>query len=136
MQLDDARAFLREHHRSVLATRRGGGGPQLSPVVHGVDDDGRVLISSREPTYKVRNLRRDARASLCAVPDTFFGHWIQIDGSAEIISLPEAMDLLIFIYRQVGGEHPDWDDYRSAMERERRVVIRITMERAGPDRAN
>jgi PPOX class probable F420-dependent enzyme len=136
MQLDDARAFLREHHRSVLATRRAGGGPQLSPVVHGVDDDGRVLISSREPTYKVRNLRRDAQASLCAVPDAFFGHWIQIDGAAEIISLPEAMDLLIFIYRQVGGEHPDWDDYRSAMERERRVVIRITMERAGPDRAN
>jgi PPOX class probable F420-dependent enzyme len=135
MDLDQARAYLKEHHRSVLATRRTDGRPQLSPVVHGVDDDGRVLISSREPAYKVRNLRRDPHASLCAVPDRFFGQWIQIDGSAEIVSLPEAMDLLVFSYRQIAGEHPDWDDYRSAMERERRVVIRISMERAGPDRS-
>jgi PPOX class probable F420-dependent enzyme len=135
MQLDEARAFLREHHRSVLATHRADGRPQLSPVVHGVDDDGRVIISSREPAYKVRNLRRDPRASLCAIPDTFFGRWIQIEGTAEIVPLPEAMDLLIIAYRQIAGEHPDWDDYRAAMERERRVVIRISIERAGPDRS-
>jgi PPOX class probable F420-dependent enzyme len=133
MQLDEARAFLREHHRSVLATHRADGRPQLSPVVHAVDDEGRVLISSREPAYKVRNLRRDHRASLCAIPDSFFGRWIQVDGTAEIVPRPEAMDMLIFAYRQIAGEHPDWDDYRAAMERERRVAIRITIERAGPD---
>jgi PPOX class probable F420-dependent enzyme len=135
MQLDEARAYLREHHHSVLATSRADGRPQLSPVVHGVDDDGRVLISSREPAYKVRNLRRHPRASVCAIPDTFFGRWIQVDGAAEIVSLPEAMDLLVFTYRQIAGDHSDWDDYRAAMERERRVVIRITIEQAGPDRS-
>ena len=135
MDLDQARAFLREHHHSVLLTRRADGGPQLSPVVHGVDTEGRVLISSRDPAYKVRNLRRDPRAALCAIPDGFFGQWIQVDGTAEIVSLPEAMDLLIYSYRQIAGEHPDWDDYRAAMERERRVVVRITVERAGPDRS-
>jgi PPOX class probable F420-dependent enzyme len=135
MQLDEAAVYLREHHHSVLATQRADGRPQLSPVVHGVDDDGRVLISSREPAYKVRNLRRDPQASLCAIPDTFFGQWIQVDGTAEIVALPDAMDLLVLTYRQVAGEHPDWDDYRAAMERERRVIIRITMDRAGPDRS-
>jgi PPOX class probable F420-dependent enzyme len=135
MDLDRAGAFLREHHHSVLHTRRADGGPQMSPVVHGVDDAGRVLISSREPAYKVRNLRRDPRASLCAIQDRFFGEWIQADGTAEIVALPEAMDLLVFSYRQIAGEHPDWDDYRAAMERERRVIIRISLERAGPDRS-
>ena len=135
MDLDRARAFLRDHHHSVLATRRAGGDPQMSPVAHGVDDDGRVLISSREPAYKVRNLRRDPRASLCAIPDGFFGEWIQVDGTAEIVALPEAMDVLVSLYRQIAGEHPDWDDYRAAMVRDRRVIIRISIERAGPDRS-
>jgi PPOX class probable F420-dependent enzyme len=135
MDLDRARAFLRDHHHSVLLTRRAGGGPQMSPVAHAVDEDGRVLISSREPAYKVRNVRRDPGASLCAIQDGFFGEWIQVDGTAEIVSLPEAMDLLVFAYRQVAGEHPDWDDFRAAMERDRRVIIRISIERAGPDRS-
>src|ERR1700740_1642875 len=121
MDLNDARAFLREHHHSILATSRADGRPQLSPVVHAVDDEGRVLISSRAPAYKVRNLRRDARASLCAIRDGFFGEWIQVDGTAGIVSLPEAMDVLVFAYRQIAGEHPDWADYRAAMEREQRV---------------
>jgi PPOX class probable F420-dependent enzyme len=135
MDLDKARAFLSDHPKSVLATRRTDGSPQLSPIVHGVDQDGRVLISSRETAYKVRNLRRDPRASLCALPDGFFGDWIQVDGTAEIISLPEAMELLVEYYRRVSGEHPDWDDYRAAMVRDRRVIIRLTLERAGPDRS-
>jgi PPOX class probable F420-dependent enzyme len=135
MDIDAARPFLRHHHRSVLATHRSDGRPQLSPVVHSVDGDGRVVISSREPAIKVRNLRRDPRASLCAIDDNFFGEWIQIDGQAEIVSLPDAMDPLVDYYRQVAGEHPDWEDYRQAMARERRVVIRITIDRAGPDRS-
>ena len=135
MDLDRARAFLREHHHSVLATRRADGGPQMSPVAHAVDEQGRVLISTREPAYKVRNLRRDQRASVCVVPDGFFGDWIQVDGTAEIVPLPEAMDLLVYAYRQIAGEHPDWDDFRAAMVRDRRVILRITIERAGPDRS-
>jgi PPOX class probable F420-dependent enzyme len=135
MDLEQARAFLRSHHRSVLAATRSDGRPQLSPVVHSVDGDGRVIISSREPAFKVRNLRRDPRASLCAIQDGFFGDWIQVDGVAEIVSLPDALDVLIDYYRQVSGEHPDWDDYQAAMVKERRVAIRLRIERAGPDRA-
>jgi PPOX class probable F420-dependent enzyme len=135
MELDAATRFLRDHHRSVLATFRSDGRPQMSPIVHGVDDDGRILVSSREPAYKVRNLRRDPRVSLCAVADGFFGEWVQADGRARIISLPDALPLLEDYYRRVSGEHPDWDDYRAAMVRDRRVMIVIDVERAGPDRA-
>lgn len=134
MDLDAARTFLREHPRSVLATHRRDGNPQLSPVTLAVGDDGRVLISSRETAYKVRNLRRDGRASLCAVADGWFGPWIQVDGIATIVSLPDAMDLLLDYYRLLRGDHPDWDEYREAMVRERRCMIQVTIERAGPDR--
>ena len=135
MDLDRARDFVRTNHRGVLLTRRGDGTPQLSPITAGVDDAGRVLISSRETAYKVRNLRRDPAVSVCVFVDGFFGEWVQIDGTAEIVSLPEAMELLVGYYRDISGEHPDWDDYRAAMERDRRVMIRISIDRAGPDRA-
>ena len=107
--------------------------PQLSPVTCTVDDDGRVLISTRETAVKTKNLRRRPRASLCVFTDTFFGEWVQVEGDAEVISLPDAMDLLVEYYRRVSGEHPDWDDYRAAMTRDRRVIVRITISRAGPD---
>ena len=135
MELDAARSFVEDNHQAVLATRRADGSPQLSPVTVATDDEGRFVVSSREPAYKVRNLRRDPAASLCVIPDGFYGEWIQVDGTAEIVALPEAMDLLVDYYRRVSGEHPDWDDYRAAMERDRRVIIRITAERAGPDNA-
>jgi PPOX class probable F420-dependent enzyme len=133
MDIDAARTYLGTNHHSVLITRKQDGTPQPSPVVHGLDEAGRVVISSREPAYKVRNLRRDQRVSLCAFPDAFFGRWIVVEGTATIISLPEAMEPLVDLYRQVAGEHKDWDDYRAAMERERRVVIVVQIERAGPD---
>jgi PPOX class probable F420-dependent enzyme len=133
MDLGTAREFLRAHHRAVLATSRADGRPQLSPVTATVDDEGRVLISTREAAVKTRNLRRDPRASLCVLSDGFFGDWIQADGTAEIVPLPDAMEILVSYYRSVAGEHPDWDDYRAAMERDRRVVVRITLTRAGPD---
>ena len=109
------------------------GTPQPSPVAPGVDAAGRACVSSREPAYKVRNLRRDARVSLCALPDGFFGRWIVAEGTAAVVSLPDAMEPLVELYRQVAGEHPDWDDYRAAMVRERRVLIAVELERAGPD---
>jgi PPOX class probable F420-dependent enzyme len=105
----------------------------MSPVACALDSSGRVLISPLETAVKTKNLRRDPRASLCVFTDGFYGDWVQIDGTAEIIPLPDAMELLIDYYRAVGGEHPDWDDYRAAMRRDRRVIIQITITRAGPD---
>jgi len=98
-----------------------------------VDDDGRVLISTRESAVKTKNLARDPHASLCVMSDTFFGDWIQVDGTAEIVHLPDALDLLVDYYRRISGEHPDWADYRGAMQRDRRVIARLTIVRAGPD---
>jgi len=135
MDLQDALEFLRSNHRSILIARRPDGEPQPSPVVHGVDEAGRVVVSSREPAYKVRNLRRDPRVTLCAFTDNFFGKWVTVEGRADIVSLPEAMEPLVDLYRSVAGEHPDWDDYREAMVREKRVIIAITPVAAGPDRA-
>src|SRR5215510_13461955 len=134
MQLERAREFMRVHHRAVLATRRSDGLPQLSPVTVGVDAHGRVVISTRETALKTKNLERDPRASLCVMTDAFFGSWIQAEGTVEIIRLPEAMDLLVDYYRRISGEHPDWDDYRTAMRRDRRVIAAVTLTRAGPDR--
>jgi PPOX class probable F420-dependent enzyme len=128
-----AREFLREHHRAVLATTRADGRPQLSPVTAAVDAQGRVLISTRETAIKTKNLTRDPRASLCVLNDGFFGEWISVEGTAEIVHLPDAMELLTDYYRRVAGEHPDWDDYRDAMRREGRVILRISITRAGPD---
>jgi PPOX class probable F420-dependent enzyme len=134
MDLDAARDFIAEHHRGVLATWRPDGGIQQTPVLAAVDGEGRVIISSRETAYKVKNLRRDPRAQLCALTKKFFGDWLYIEGTAEVLSLPEAMKPLIDYYQRFPDENPDWDEYRARMERERRVLIRITIERAGPDR--
>ena len=133
MDTGRAAGFLRTHHRAVLATSRSDGMPQLSPVACAVDDESRVLISTRETAVKAKNLRRRPHASLCVFTDAFFGEWVQVEGDAEVISLPDAMDLLVDYYRRVSGEHPDWDDYRAAMVRERRVIVRVTITRAGPD---
>ena len=135
MEINEALDVIRTQHHAVLATLRADGSPAMTPVTANVDRDGRVVVSSRQTAYKVRNLRRDPRAWLCVLPDTFFGRWIQVEGSVEIVDLPAAMDGLIDYYRTTAGEHPDWDDYRAAMEREKRVLIRIDVTRAGPDRA-
>ncbi len=133
--MDIARAtdFLSSHPRAVLATARADGRPQLSPVVAAVDDLGRVLISTRETAIKARNLARDPRASLCALNDGFFGEWIQAEGTAELVHLPDAMPILEDYYRRISGEHPDWAEYRDTMRRDRRLILRITIDRAGPD---
>ena len=133
MDIDQARAFLRANHRAVFVTIRRDGRPQTSPVATTVDAEGFAVVSSRETAYKVRQLRRDPRAALCVMNDKFFGEWVQVEGTATIVSLPDAMEGLVEYYRRVAGEHPDWDDYRAAMEREQRVLIRIAIERAGPD---
>src|SRR3974390_2352046 len=134
MEIKEALEFLRANHKSVLITFKPAGAIQPSPVNHGVDGSGRVVISSREPAFKVRNLRRNPRATLCAFTDKFYGPWVSIDGTGEIVSLPDAMEPLVDLYRQIQGEHPDWDDYRAAMVRDQRLIIAITPTEAGPDR--
>jgi PPOX class probable F420-dependent enzyme len=133
MELDQARAFVRTSHRAVLATRSPGRIHQ-SPVLVGVDEEGRLTVSSRETAYKTRHLRADPWAQLCVLDDRFFGDWIYVEGEAEVVSLPEAMEPLVEYYRGISGEADDWEEYRAGMERERRVILRITPLRAGPDR--
>jgi PPOX class probable F420-dependent enzyme len=132
---DEAREFLRSNHRAILVTQRRDGRPQTSPVVAAIDGEGRVMVSTRETAMKTKNLERHPSASLCVISDGFYGPWAQVDGDVEIVRLPEALELLVDHYRLVAGEHPDWDDYRTAMERERRVVLRLTITDAGPARS-
>jgi PPOX class probable F420-dependent enzyme len=124
--------FVRANPRAVLATYRRDGQAQLSPVSATVDAEDRVVISTREGAMKTHNLRRTPRAALCVISPQFFGEWHSLEGSVEILSLPEAMEPLVDYYRRISGEHPDWNDYRDAMVRERRVLVRITVDRSGP----
>lgn len=132
MDADAALGFVRNNHHAVLATHRRGGDVQQSPVLAVADDEGRVLISTRETAMKVRNLRRRPRASICVFSPKFFGEWVQITGAVEIVSLPEAMELLIEYYRLASGEHENWAEYAAAMEAERRCVLILHPEEVGP----
>ncbi len=134
MDIEQARTFVRHNHRAVLATRTPTGDLQQTPVLVTVDDGDAFVVSSRETAYKTRNLRRDPWAQLCVVPDGFFGSWVWIEGSVEVVALPEAMEGLVDYYRSVNGEHDDWDGYRAAMEQEQRVLLRLSAERVGPNR--
>lgn len=131
METQDALNFVAGNHRAVMVTRGRSGRIQTSPVTVGSDDE-TAVISSRETAYKVRNLLRDPQVTLCVFTDEFFGSWIQIDGRAEIVHLPDAMDLLVDYYRRIRGDHPDWDEYRQVMENEKRVMIRVHIEKVGP----
>jgi PPOX class probable F420-dependent enzyme len=128
-----AQEFIRTNHHAVMATFRRDGRPALSPVTVGLDAEGRVIVSTRETAMKVQHLRRDPRAAITAFTDRFYGEFVQVEGTAEIVALPEAMELLVAYYRDISGEHPDWDDYRAAMTRDRRVIVRFAIERAGPN---
>lgn len=132
MDSDRARDFLRANHRAVMATTRADGTTQMSPITAGVDAEGRVVVSSRETAYKVRHVRALPYAAICAFTDGFFGEWVQVEGPVDVVSLPDAMEPLVDYYRAISGEHPDWDDYRAAMTSDRRVLLRLTIERSGP----
>jgi PPOX class probable F420-dependent enzyme len=124
--------FLRPRHRAVLLTRRASGDPQLSPVTFGVDDEGRVVISTYPQRAKTANSRREPAVSLCVLSDDWDGPWAQIDGEAEVLDLPEALEPLVQYYRAISGEHPDWAEYREAMARQGKSLLRITITRWGP----
>ena len=124
--------FLRPRHQAVLLTRRRDGGAQLSPVTCGVDPEGRIVVSTYPQRAKVANARRDPAVSLCVLSSDWDGPWVQVDGEAEVLDLPEALEPLVEYYRSISGEHPDWDDYRAAMVRQGKSLLRITVTRWGP----
>jgi PPOX class probable F420-dependent enzyme len=132
MTPSEAREFVTKNHHAVLATYRRDGLVQMSPVAAGVDGQGRVIVSTTSGAAKTANLRRDPKAALLAFTERFFGPWAIVWGTVEIVELPAAMPLLEDYYRQVSGEHPNWDEYREAMVKERRVMLQITISKAGP----
>ena len=116
----------------ILSTKRADGSEQLSPVTAGVDDEGRVVISSYPQRAKVRNVRRNATVAVCVLSDEWNGPWVQVSGTAEVLDLPDALDAFVDYYRCISGEHPDWDEYRQAMPKQGKCLIRLTIDRWGP----
>lgn len=133
MDIAEGLDYVRGNSRAVIATHLTDGTPQMSPVTLAVVDN-TIVMSTRETAYKVAQLRRDPRAYLCVFPDKWLGRWVQLNCTTEIVSLPDAMDLLVTYYRTLQGDHPDWDDYRRAMVADQRCIVRFTIDKAGPDR--
>ncbi|HEV2342982.1 MAG TPA: PPOX class F420-dependent oxidoreductase [Actinocrinis sp.] len=128
-----AREFVAANSRGVLTTYRRDGQAQMSPVTAGVDAEGRIVISVTEDRAKTKNARRDPRVALCVFIDDFYGPWAQVEGLAEFADGPDRIDALVDYYRTLRGEHPDWSEYRAAMVRDRRVLLRFAILRAsGP----
>jgi PPOX class probable F420-dependent enzyme len=128
----DLAEFIRPRHHAILMTTRSDGGPQLSPVTCGLDGQGRIVISSYPARAKAVNARRDPHVSVCVLSDDWDGAWVQVDGTAEVLDLPDALEPLVEYFRVISGEHPDWDDYRAAMRRQGKCLIRVTITRWGP----
>ena len=124
--------FVRTRHHLVLVTTRADGRPQLSPVTGGVDTDGRIVVSTYPDRAKATNLRRDPRTSVLVLSDEWNDAWVQVDGVGEVLDRSEAVEPLVEYYRSIAGEHPDWDEYRSAMLAQGKSLLRITVERWGP----
>ncbi|MEG3615135.1 MULTISPECIES: PPOX class F420-dependent oxidoreductase [Isoptericola] len=133
VERDELTEFLRSRHNGVLVTTRDDGRPQLSPVTYGVDPDGRVVVSTYPERAKAVNLRKRPQVSFMAQGDDFGDAWVQVDGTAEVLDMPESLEPLVEYFRAAAGkEHPDWDEYREAMAKQDKSVIRITVERWGP----
>ncbi len=124
--------FVRPRHHMILITHRRDGAPQASPVTAGVDDSGRIVMSSYPERAKVANLRRSPDCSVLVLSDDFGGAWVQVDGTAEVLDLPDALEPLVDYYRAISGEHPDWDEYRAAMIEQGKSLLRISPTRWGP----
>jgi PPOX class probable F420-dependent enzyme len=132
VDLDGLLEFVRPRHHMLLITTRANGTPQASPVSGGVDAEGRIVISSYPERAKTTNVQRDPRTSVVVLSDDWNGPWVQVDGSGEVIELPDAVEPLVEYYRSIAGEHPDWDEYREAMRTQGKCLIRITPEHWGP----
>ena len=129
---DDLLDFVRPRHHGILVTTRRDGRPQLSPVTIGLDSAGRIVVSTYPERAKARNARRDDRVSVLVLSDDFGGEWVQVDGRAEVLDLPDALEDFVEYFRCISGEHPDWDEYRDAMLRQGKALVRVTIERWGP----
>ncbi|MFB7713193.1 PPOX class F420-dependent oxidoreductase [Streptomyces sp. NPDC056105] len=132
VSLDELLDFVRPRHRALLLTARADGTPQASPLTCGVDDSGRIVVSTYPERAKTRNAKRNPRVSVVVLSDDWNGPWVQIDGTAEVIDSPESVEPLVEYFRNISGEHPDWDEYRAAMLKQGKSIIRITPERWGP----
>ncbi|MEU5624136.1 PPOX class F420-dependent oxidoreductase [Streptomyces tendae] len=132
VSLDELLDFVRPRHRAVLLTRRSDGSPQGSPLTCGVDDAGRIVVSTYPERAKTRNARRDPRVSIIVLSDEWNGPWVQIDGTAEVLDAPDSVEPLVEYFRNISGEHPDWDEYRQAMVKQGKSIIRVTPEKWGP----
>jgi PPOX class probable F420-dependent enzyme len=132
VERDQLLEFVRPRHHAILLTTRRDGRPQASPVTCGVDADGRIVVSSYPARAKTRNAERDSRVSVLVLSDDFGGAWVQVDGTAEVLHLPAALEPLVDYFRAISGEHPDWDDYRAAMTRQGKSLLRITIDSWGP----
>jgi PPOX class probable F420-dependent enzyme len=132
VERDELLEFLRPRHKCLLVTARSDGRPQTSPVTSGLDDAGRLVISTYPERAKVTNLRRDPRVTACILSDDWNGAWVQVEGTAEVLDMPDALDGLVEYFRNISGEHPDWEEYREAMRKQDKSLIRVTIERWGP----
>ena len=130
VERDELLEFVRPRHHFLLITRRSDGTPQASPVSGGVDEEGRLVISTYPERAKTRNARRDPDVSVVVVSDDWDGPWVQVDGTAEVLDVPEALDAFVDYYRSIAGEHPDWDEYRQAMLDQGKSLVRIKIGRA------
>ena len=130
---DELLEFIRPRHHAIVITTRADGRPQASPVTCGVDGEGRIVIATYPERAKARNARRDpARVSVLFLSDDFGGPWVQVDGAAEVLDVPEAVEPLVDYYRSISGEHPDWAEYREAMVKQAKSLLRVTPQRWGP----
>lgn len=135
MDVAEAQRFLQKNHRGVLVAQKRDGWPQLTLVTPAIDPEGRVIIHSRADAYKVKNIRRNPRVSMLVMGEEFSGSkYIQLHGTAEVVTLPDAMDLLIYWHRRARGEHPNWQEYRDKMIADKQVIIRIAIESVNPSR--
>ncbi|MFJ5308148.1 PPOX class F420-dependent oxidoreductase [Streptomyces sp. NPDC088350] len=132
VSLDELLDFVRPRHRALLLTRRADGSAQASPLTCGVDDSGRIVVSTYPERAKTRNAKRDPRVSVVVLSDEWNDPWVQIDGTAEVIDPPDSVEPLVEYFRNISGEHPDWDEYRAAMLKQGKSIIRVTPERWGP----
>ncbi|WP_351231094.1 PPOX class F420-dependent oxidoreductase [Streptomyces sp. NPDC002133] len=132
VDLEQLLEFVRPRHRAILLTRRADGSPQGSPLTCGVDDSGRIVVSTYPERAKTRNAKRDERVSIIVLSDDWDGPWVQVDGTAEVIDTPDSVEPLVEYYRNIAGEHPDWAEYREAMVKQGKSIIRITPVRWGP----
>jgi PPOX class probable F420-dependent enzyme len=132
VERDELLEFLRPRHKCLLVTTRSDGRPQTSPVTSGLDGEGRLVISTYPERAKVTNLRRDPRVTACILSDEWNGAWVQVEGTAEVLDMPDALDGLVEYFRNISGEHPDWDEYREAMRKQDKSLIRVTLDRWGP----